>query len=204
MTTKEIKKRGRPRSFDLDKAIATALDLFHRRGYDGVGVAELSKAMGITAPSLYSAFGNKRSLFEQVLKHYVQTQGGWLSAALEQEGDLESAMAHFFLRAAEVYTANPDRCGCLVMDATRNCGDEAAKALTAGFQQATRALICDRITQGAPEISSAAADTLADYVTMILVGLSGSARDGVSAESLRATAEIAAAGFEKKLQDYRK
>ncbi|MEO0648896.1 MAG: TetR/AcrR family transcriptional regulator, partial [Cyanobacteria bacterium J06650_10] len=143
MTTKKIdpkasKKRGRPRQFDLDKAISTALDLFHRRGYDGVGVAELSKSMGITAPSLYSAFGNKRSLFEQVLKHYIQTRGCWLPTALATEGELESTITHFFSKAAEIYTDDPERCGCLVMDATRNCSDEEAKALTAGMQQATR------------------------------------------------------------------
>ncbi|MEO1446549.1 MAG: helix-turn-helix domain-containing protein, partial [Cyanobacteria bacterium J06635_11] len=89
VTTKKIGKRGRPRGFDLDSAIATALDLFHRRGYDGVGVAELSKSIGITAPSLYSAFGNKRSLFERVLKQYVTTNGGWLPAALAEAGNLE-------------------------------------------------------------------------------------------------------------------
>lgn len=200
---KKGRPRGRPRGFNLDKAIATALELFHRRGYDGVGVAELSKAIGITAPSLYSAFGNKRSLFEQVLKHYVQTEGRWLPATLASDSDLETTMAHFFLRAAEAYSENPERCGCLVMDATRNCADEGAKALTAEFQKVTREMICDRIAQGAPEISAAAANTLADYVTMILAGLSSRARDGVPADALRATAEIAAAGFDQKLQDYR-
>lgn len=203
VTTKKIGKRGRPREFDLGSAILLALDLFHRKGYDGVGVAELSKSMGITAPSLYSAFGNKRSLFEQVLKHYVPTNGGWLSAALSVEGDLESVMTSFFLRAAAVYTDDPERCGCLVMDATRNCNDDEAKALTAGFKAATRQLIYERIATTETAIPSAAVEALSDYTAMILVGLSGSARDGVSAESLKVNAEIAAAGFVQKLYQYR-
>lgn len=203
MTTIKKSKRGRPREFDLDGAIAIALDLFHRKGYDGVGVAELSKSMGITAPSLYSAFGNKRSLFEQVLKRYVQEHGGWLPAALAMEGDLETVMTHFFLRAAEVYTADPNCCGCLVMDATRNCSDDEAKALTAEFQKATRQLISDHIAAGAPDLPKAAISRLSDYVAVMLVGFSGSARDGASTESLKSTAEIAAIGFVQKLQtDY--
>ncbi|MGD1897077.1 MAG: TetR/AcrR family transcriptional regulator [Phormidesmis sp.] len=208
MTTKKIGKRGRPRGrprgFDLDAAILSALDLFHRKGYDGVGVAELSKSMGITAPSLYSAFGNKRSLFEQVLKHYIQSQGDWLSAALSVEGDLSEVMTHFFACAAEAYTRDPEHCGCLVMDATRNCSDAEAKALTAGFRSATRQLICDYIATAEPTISKDAVTALSDYVLMILVGLSGSARDGVAADALKATAEIAAAGFVQQLQHHKR
>ena len=203
VTTKKIVKRGRPRGFDIDRAIATALDLFHRRGYDGVGVAELSKSIGITAPSLYSAFGNKRSLFERVLKHYIKANGGWLPAALEQPGSLEEVMTHFFVRAAEVYTDDPDRCGCLVMDSTRNCGDDEAKALTAGFQQATRQVICDRIAMTEPTLSTEAVTALSDYAMTVLVGLSGRARDGLSRSALCEVANIAAAGLSQRLLQYR-
>lgn len=202
VTTKKISKRGRPRGFDVDKAIATALDLFHRRGYDGVGIAELSKSIGITAPSLYSAFGNKRSLFEQVLKHYAQTSGGWLTAVLAQEGELEDIVADFFSRAAEMYTADPSRCGCLIMDATRNCSDESAIALTAGFKQATKQLICDRLKAGAPDLPASAIEVLASYICVVLVGLSGSARDGMDAAQLKAAADIASKGFNQQLQQY--
>ncbi|MEO1685488.1 MAG: TetR/AcrR family transcriptional regulator [Cyanobacteria bacterium J06631_12] len=203
VTTKKMQKRGRPRGFDVDSAIATALELFHRRGYDGVGIAELSKSIGITAPSLYAAFGNKRSLFEQVLKRYAQTSGGWLPAVLAQEGELEEIIADFFWRAAEVYTADADCCGCLIMDATRNCSDEAAKALTDGFKLATRQLICDRLKAGSSDLSASAVEALANYICMVLVGLSGSARDGMDAAQLKAAAEIASKGFNQQLQQYR-
>ena len=195
MVTKQKNGRGRPRKFDIDKAIAQAMDLFWRHGYDGVGVAELSKTMGITAPSLYSAFGSKRQLFEQVLERYTQTQGGWISDALDQEEALEQAIANLFLKAAEVYATDPERPGCLVIDGTRNCGDEAAKALTTAVRQATRKLIRDRIATGVPKLASAQVEALADYVVMILVGLSGSARDGASPSTLQASANIAAAVF---------
>ena len=203
MATKKISKRGRPRGFDLDNAIAIALDLFHRKGYDGVGVAELSKSIGITAPSLYSAFGNKRSLFEQVLKQYVKANGGWLPAVLSEEGQLAEVITHLFVRAAEVYTTDSEHCGCLVMDATRICGDEEAKALTAGVQQATWQLICDRITAGEPKLSNYQTETLSHYAMTILMGLSSRAREGLSAASLIEIATIAGEGFSQRLQQYR-
>lgn len=203
MTTKKISGRGRPRGFDLEAAIATAMDLFHQRGYDGVGVAELSKTIGITAPSLYSAFGSKCELFERALQHYAQVAGGWLPEVLAIEDRLEAVIGQMFACAAEIYTANPERPGCLIIDGTRNCTDAQAQALTAGFRRMTRQRIRDRIAAAAPDLIDPRVDALADYVVTILVGLSGSARDGMTAEALQTTAEIAAAGFAQRLQQYR-
>lgn len=201
VTTKKI-QRGRPRGFDVEAAITTATDLFHKRGYDGVGVAELSKAIGIKAPSLYSAFGSKYELFERVLQYYAQTEGGWLPKALALEDTLEAAMAEVFVRAAETYTANPERPGCLIIDGTRNCTDDQAQTLTSGFCRMTRQLIRDRIAADAPNLEASCIDALADYAVTILVGLSGSARDGMTTDTLQTTAEIAAAGFSQRLQQY--
>ncbi len=183
-------------------AISTAKDLFHRRGYDGVGVAELSKTIGITAPSLYAAFGSKRELFKRVLQHYAQAGGGWLPCALATGDSLEAAISNLFARAAEIYTANPECPGCLILDGTRNCTDPQAQALTSAFRQTTRQLIRDQITTDVPDLTDPEVDSLADYALTILVGLSGSARDGMTAEALRTTAKIAAAGFAQRLQQY--
>ncbi len=189
--------RGRPREFSIDGAIATAKALFHQRGFDGVGVAELSQCMGITAPSLYSAFGSKRQLFERVLQRYVDEEGGWLSAVLETEEPVEVAIAHLFERAAAVYTADAERLGCLVLDGTRNCTDVQACALTAAFRRATWQIICDRIAEEHPE----QAPVLAQYALTFLMGLSASARDGLSRAELEAIGQVAAAGFTVMVKD---
>lgn len=205
MTTKKISKaiakRGRPRGFELESALETAMDLFHRRGYDGVGIAELSKAIGVSAPSLYAAFGNKRSLFAKVLQCYVQAHGGWLPTALASEDTLEATMLSVFTQAAETYAANAEKPGCLIIDGTRNCTDAEAQQVTAGYRQATAQLIRDRILL-TPALTAAAADSLANYAVTILVGLSGSARDGMDIDTLRTTAKIAAEGFAQALRDY--
>lgn len=202
MVTKQKSGRGRPRKFDVDKAIAQAMDLFQQRGYDGVGIAELSKKIGITAPSLYSAFGSKRKLFERVLERYVKTKGVWFSEALEQGDSLPESISVLLLQAAQVYSADPKRLGCLVIDGTRNCGDMGACELAAAMRRATWDSVRSRIKREEPRLQLEQIDVLADYVVMILVGLSGSARDGAPVEALQASAEIAAIGFNQRLQQY--
>ena len=56
VSTKQ-KARGRPRGFDFERALAVAQALFHDKGYDAVGVAELTEAIGINPPSFYAASG---------------------------------------------------------------------------------------------------------------------------------------------------
>src|SRR5204862_1923297 len=63
---------GRPRAFDLGKALDRALKVFWRKGYEGATLADLTRAMGINRPSLYAAFGNKEELFRKALDRYAE------------------------------------------------------------------------------------------------------------------------------------
>ena len=51
------KPRGRPLSFNRAQALEQAMHVFWQRGYEAASISELTAAMGITAPSLYTAFG---------------------------------------------------------------------------------------------------------------------------------------------------
>jgi AcrR family transcriptional regulator len=76
--------RGRPRAFDLNRALDAALLLFWRHGYEGTSLAALTKAMDINVPSLYAAFGNKEALFRKALDRYIQQPASYLRKALEE------------------------------------------------------------------------------------------------------------------------
>lgn len=194
MTAKKI-SRGRPRAFDEDEAVDTALALFHTRGYDAVGVAELGEAIGVKAPSLYAAFGSKKGLFERALARYLEGDGAFIQGSLDADGPVAEAVSGLLLRAAESYGAPGGLRGCLVMDGTRNCADPEVRALTAELRALGRARLVARIARDFP----AQAEALADYVGVTLAGLSAAARDGMAPEALRRTAEIAAAGFRAQL-----
>lgn len=62
-----MRKTGRPLSFDRTQALDLAMDVFWRHGYDATSISVLTGEMGITAPSLYAAFGDKHHLYLEAL-----------------------------------------------------------------------------------------------------------------------------------------
>ena len=61
---------GRPKGFDVDKALERAMELFWRQGYEGTSLADLTRELGLTRPSLYAAFESKKGLFLKALDLY--------------------------------------------------------------------------------------------------------------------------------------
>ena len=77
-------RTGRPREFDVDKALDRALRVFWRKGYEGASLPDLTQAMRINRPSLYAAFGNKEALFRKAIDRYVEGPGAFVREALQQ------------------------------------------------------------------------------------------------------------------------
>lgn len=104
--------RGRPREFDPEEALAAALQVFWRRGYDGASMAELTEAMGITKPSLYACFGNKESLFRKALDLYERDKLCYIKSALD--APTAKGVAERILRGAlAIQSGGNDPKGCL-------------------------------------------------------------------------------------------
>ena len=112
-TTKK-RPRGRPRSFDHDEVLDAAVLVFWEKGYDGASIEDLTNAMGINRPSLYSTFGNKRELFIQAIDRYAATQGNRAFSAFRLEPDNRKAVERFFATSIECATEAGKPRGCLI------------------------------------------------------------------------------------------
>ncbi len=201
MTAKKIengseKGRGRPRAFDPEAAVETALGLFHARGYDAVGVAELSRAIGVKPPSLYAAFGSKQGLYERAVALFLSREGAFVPETLSETGPVAEIGGRLFARAAAAYSADRGHLGCLVTDGARNSADEGVCAFTKSLRAQARDRIIARFRREfLPETAPGKAERLADFVVVTLAGLSASARDGLPPVALAEAAAIAGAGF---------
>jgi len=114
---------GRPRSFDLDRALDHALHVFWCKGYEGASLSELTKAMGINRPSLYAAFGDKEALFRKALDRYFEGPAAYVFEALK-EPKARAALERLLRGAAELQTC-PATPGCLTVHGALACGDTA-------------------------------------------------------------------------------
>lgn len=190
-----IVMRGRPLSFDRDQALEQAVRLFWERGYDTTSVAELTEVMGITAPSLYTAFGDKRRLFLEAVDRYEGTYGAFAKRALSEEPTAHEAISRLLRDAARQYTHPGHPRGCLVITAATNCtatseeirGDLLRRRqtnLNALEKMFRRDLAAGLI---APRTN---ARDLALFYAATLQGMSQQARDGASRRDLLAITEI--------------
>lgn len=102
----------RPREFDETTALARAMDLFWRKGYEATSIADLLAAMGISRASLYATFGDKHSLYERALSLYYEKHGGPIGAALAGPGRIERRIGAA-LRLVIDDARRGDRRGCM-------------------------------------------------------------------------------------------
>ena len=168
---------ARPRSFDRDAALREAMVLFWEKGYEETSIGDLTKAMGIAAPSLYAAFGDKRSLFEEAAELYDSDPVGPIQAGLA-EPTARAAVERMLSAAACEYTL-PDRPrGCFI----------TSEPLLGERRAASREAIRGRLRA---ELPQAEADALAEYFSAVIAGMSARSRDGASREELEAIAAVA-------------
>ncbi|MYT31558.1 MULTISPECIES: TetR/AcrR family transcriptional regulator [unclassified Streptomyces] len=196
MVAKETKQRGRPRAFDRETALEKAIRSFWEHGYECTSIADLTREMGISAPSLYAAFGDKRALFDEAIAVYGQLYGGFISRALAEEPTARRGVERALREAAAEYTV-PDRPrGCMVISAALNTGPASAEVAAslrekrqANVREIAQAIRADIAAGRLPVDADATA--LAEYVSAILAGMSQSARDGTDRATLEAVAELA-------------
>lgn len=117
---------GRPREFDVDEALETAMELFWRKGYEGTSLTDLTEGMGITKPSLYGVFGNKEGLFLKALERYERTKMNFFHEALKEPKARD--VAERILRGfADSQTAETGPSGCLGINGALACSEAAAE-----------------------------------------------------------------------------
>jgi AcrR family transcriptional regulator len=193
---------GRPREYDTEKALDEAMEVFWRHGYEGATIAELTSAMGINPPSLYSAFGSKEGLLKAALDRYSQKRDEAMREVLSAPTAHE-AVKRLLLRLADMQTDSKNPPGCLLVAGGLACG---AGAENVPFELAARRAqteqqLRDRFVRAKQDGDLPAGTdpaALARYLSAVIVGMGVLASSGASREELREVALMSLAAFDKK------
>jgi AcrR family transcriptional regulator len=187
--------RGRPREFDVDQALDRALEVFWRRGYEGTSMKDLTDAMGINRPSLYSAFGNKKELFRRALDRYDEGPAAYAREALNEP--TARGVVERLLRCTAELVSDPKRPGgCFAVQGALACGEAAdsVKRELIARRAAAQAELRQRLERAADEGDlPAGADgaDLARYVVTVMNGMAVQAAGGAGREELLHVVELA-------------
>jgi len=119
----ETAKRGRPRAFSEDEALDAALEVFLAKGFEGCSVDDLSCALGINKPSLYSAFGNKEDLFVSVLRKYHGRYRERFGELVGKGLPPKKTVAEWFSWFLDNYRSQHEPLGCLIVNSTLLAGE---------------------------------------------------------------------------------
>jgi TetR/AcrR family transcriptional regulator, transcriptional repressor for nem operon len=106
----------RPREFDETAALEAAVECFWRRGYEATSMRDLTASMGLTAPSLYNAFGDKKELFARALERYLDRTTRDRLHRLEESLAPKEAIRRFFAEIIEHSIKDRQRKGCFLVN----------------------------------------------------------------------------------------
>ncbi len=173
---------------------------FWRTGYETTSVSDLTRAMGITPPSLYAAFGNKENLFLDCVRRYTSVGSRQAAEAIGEAASSREAARQLLESSAMWFTQPGQPPGCLVASAAAT-GSEASGTVRAALRevrQAVEGALRERaqrdLREGKlPEGTDARA--LAAMTMALVQGMSTLARDGATREELLALVQASLAAW---------
>lgn len=177
---------ARPRKFDEDTVLESALIAFWQNGYEGTSLMNLLEATGLTKSSLYAAFGNKESLFQKVIERY---QRDYLAFRLEAfaQPSARAIVEQLLLGMVNLHINKNTPYGCLEINGAVACsfeGETVRESLCA-----SRALTREALSRRFEELGSGlpagmTADIAAFYVATLIQGMAVQAKSGAAREDL--------------------
>ncbi|SDW11397.1 TetR/AcrR family transcriptional regulator [Marinobacter mobilis] len=191
-------ERGRPRSFNEEAVLDAALQVFWRHGFQSASLSELTKATKLNKPSLYGAFGDKKSLYLKVLQRYLNMLVESHGAELDTEKDSKKAIEGYLRSIARMLTSPVLPGGCFIITGTADIGgtivpkeiEEALKEALNGSE----AILAERLHEAQrkgdlPE--SADPERLAKLFFTLIAGLAVQAKSGAEEDKLNSIIQTA-------------
>ena len=166
---------SRPREFNEDLVLDAAVQCFWKHGYEATSIKNLVATTGISAASLYNAYGDKRALFRAALVHYVDDSIGERIKRCEELPPLQAIKA-FFHEILKRSLHDPEHKGCMIVNSALEIAphDAEFQRVVAGALECIERffLHCLKTGQADGTITcNIDAETLARHLLGVLMGV---------------------------------
>ncbi len=105
---------ARPREFDPNDVLKTAVDVFWEKGYHNGSVDEVVKRSGVAKYGIYGTFGTKRELFLKALAQFAADRQQDIQRPIRKPDASLPEILAFFKDAPKLMTPEKDPHGCLI------------------------------------------------------------------------------------------
>src|SRR5262245_22814670 len=171
---------ARPRTFEIDEALDSAIEVFWDHGYEATSMADLMEAMGLQKGSIYKAWKDKRTLFLAALRRYLDQ--GYTGLQALAQGEPQAALAALFEHFTTACTQS--KRGCFAMNTTVELGphDVRAVKLLAANHARVIDLFADVIRRGQEARvfrTDRRAKDLAQFVFLVITGMLTRSRETI-------------------------
>lgn len=159
------KGRGRPRNFDEQHVIESAIWAFFEKGLEGTTLGDLEEATGVDRSTLYNSFGGKKGLYSSATRTYLDfAEAGLFAPLLIGTDDGFADIFDFLGRLRSGLTSATAIPGCLIVnDMAAGADPEAAKRYREMLEEGLRRALT-RAGDTDPERRMARAGLLASSV----------------------------------------
>ncbi len=190
-----IMSQGRPREFDVDRALESATRQFWAVGYEATSLTDLLKVMKLSKSSLYQAFGNKEALFIRCLDYFQNTMANDLLSKLHNTESPRQFLADYLEGVIDEATRKSGRKGCLLVNTANELAQRNAlvsAAVAKGSQHMMKVFTTAlELAQQRGEIRTVVpAEDLARYYFSSVSGLRTMVKAGASRAELEPIAKL--------------
>lgn len=194
-STSSYRGRGRPRGFVEDEALDQAIRVFWEHGYEGASLSDLTAAMGINKPSLYSVFDSKEELFKRAVARYRDTYVAYAAGTLE-EPTAYAVIESYLRTGVDALTGSGHPPGCLSIQGGLSCApsNSGISKFLADYRAVFESELAQRLARAEQEgdlVAGTDTAALARFVMTLSQGLAVHAAAGAEREDLQAVVDVA-------------
>lgn len=189
------KKHGRPVSFDRDRTIQSALDLYWRQGVLATSLNQVARISNVSKPTLYRYFENEDGLLHDVLESYLATSADKFDF-LREQAHIRDGLTEWFSNIITAWTAkDASPHGCLFCDCLHEIdrlGTKSQSLMKTHLQQQPQQLakILSHARDKGQLKDGIDIDQAALYLTSHVVALNTMVKMDIPVEHLLATSDL--------------